>query len=150
MKTRRPRTPEEKVHASKVMKKMWDEIRAMRPHLGVSVDDIARRHGELRGAGLIQKVTEGDEAAIRDAKELLAGQMPLFKQHEMVRKTRAGKKVAQDKYCRGGETPEDVVRRVVNNVPGLNDVKIMLWAIEKIGSVEAATKAFERATSSLR
>lgn len=120
---RKPKTEAEKQRASATMKAQWQEIRGMRKQLGVSLSKVQAKYSELRVAGLIDSVIAGDATAIRDAKEILDGVLPLFK--------------------------EVVVKEQTNNIPGLNDIKIMLWAIEKIGSVTSARAAFAKAVEAV-
>ena len=101
------------------MRAHWALLRELRVHLGCSLTEINAWFQDLKRAGLVEGVRSGDAAAVRDAKEVLAAR----------------------RADRGASREE--------NVPGTSAVKIMLWAIDKCGSVEAARRAFDGAMRAL-
>ncbi len=135
---RKSRTEAQKQAASVAMKKQWTEVRAMRKTLSVPLDSVVAYYVRLRDAGLIKGVMEGDPESVRDAKELMESKSagPLFGE--------PGIMAVPESFNACGET-----RKHTNNIPGLNDIKIMLWAIEKIGSTSASRVAFDKAMESL-
>ena len=149
MRTSRPKTAKEKKAASKSMRAHWRKLRKMSANLGgTDLDVMNCVYPSLKLQGLVKGVLKKDRKSLAEAVDVIAELYPprLSITYEKPKPNAPPPPVKSSPHVLVTPTMTEE-QKVVVRVAAL---KIMLWSIKKIGSIEMARDAFERAARAVQ